>query len=95
MMPPKFEADGKKILLQLILQKKDILFGNFDESKGITKERRREAWNEIHADLSGQGYPVGKDGNYVRDTTFGNLKKRTLVSWIQIYCYLIRVVLSI
>lgn len=79
-MPPKFEAEGKKLLLQLILQNKDVLFGKFDEAKGQTKERRREAWNGVHAELSSQGYPVGKDGNYVRDTTFTNLKKRTLVS---------------
>lgn len=78
-MGPKFENNGKMLLLEKIKEKKQILFGKFDEKAGITKDRRRLVWNDIHAELTALGYPVGKDGNYLRDTTFCNLKKRTLV----------------
>lgn len=79
-MPPKFEDSGKVLLLKKILAAKEILFGKFDESKGHTKQSRLAAWDEIHEQLSSLGFPVGKDCKYVRDTTFANLKKRTLVS---------------
>lgn len=93
-MPPKFEDSGKKLLLQKVLANKDVLFGNFDESKGRTKQTRIDAWNEIHKDLSALGYPVGKDGKYIRDTTFQNIRKSTMVSDIDfafflIECYLL------
>ena len=80
-MPPKFENSGKKMLLQKTLSEKDLLFGKFDESKGITKQSRLAAWDKIHKEMASLGFPVGKNGKHVRDTTFANLKKRTLVSY--------------
>lgn len=80
-MPPKFETSGKKLLLQRLIENKELLFNKFDDSKGITKEKRKAKWKEIHEEMAALGYPVGRDGDYLRDTTFSNLKKRTLVSF--------------
>lgn len=79
-MPPKFANSGKVLLLSKLIENRALLFEKFDESKGITKDRRKAKWNEIHGELKALGYPVGNDGDYLRDTTFSNLKKRTLVS---------------
>ena len=61
-------------------ENKEFLFGKFDETAGLTKEKRKAKWNTIHSELNSLGYPVGKDGEYLRDTSFSNLKKRALVS---------------
>ena len=79
-MGPKFEKSGKILLLRRVLENKRLLFGKFDASKGVTKESRREVWSVIHRELSSLGYPVGQNGDYVRDTTFANIRKRTTVS---------------
>jgi hypothetical protein len=71
------QEGSKRPFVQLINEKKDILFGSFDDSKGITKASKAEAWKEINNNMSAVGInliPPSKDWTYLRDTVWRNIK---------------------
>ena len=45
--PHRLSDVEKIIIVRLIIEKKDILFGNFSASDGITYDRKRKAWQDI------------------------------------------------
>jgi hypothetical protein len=48
----------KTKLLRLILEKKEVLIGGFNKSKGITQAARRNAWIDIYRSLVEDGIDV-------------------------------------
>lgn len=73
--------DNKITVLQLIRDKKDILFGAFTDK--LSKDKKIEEWKIILSTCQSLGLvPPGKDYAYVRDTFYSNLKRSTLVSII-------------
>ncbi len=79
---PKGAPSSEKIdILNKILEKKEILFGDLDLDKGITREARAEEWKKIFVYAQAQNYiwTMGKDWSYLRDDWWPNQKKATLV----------------
>ena len=63
----KKQEEEKLPFVQFVREKKELLFGNFDDSKGITKAAKRDAWVENSQKLVALGInliPEGKDWNY-------------------------------
>jgi len=46
----------------------------------VTKDKKREAWKDIGNLLHAQGLLQGRSAEYLRDTTWTNLKRATIVS---------------
>lgn len=67
----------KMMILNLISDNKAILFGKFDNN--ITFDMKIKKWKEIVQELQVQGI-YDKDWKYLRDTTWQNWRKRTIVS---------------
>ena len=60
----------------LVKEKKDILFGKFDNAKEITKDSKKLAWQSILSQLEAMEInviPHGKDWTYLRDVLWRNL----------------------
>ncbi|XP_047998347.1 uncharacterized protein LOC125235802 [Leguminivora glycinivorella] len=71
------QNDSKITVLQLIRDKKDILFGSFRDR--LTKDKNIAEWKNVsNLALSLGLVPVGNDYTYVRDTFYLNLKISTL-----------------
>ena len=70
--------EEKKLFLVNIKDRKEILFGKFNNT--ITRESKIEAWNAIHETLKLQNVQlaVQKDACYFRDSVWPNLKRYTL-----------------
>jgi hypothetical protein len=49
---------NKTKMLRLILDKRDVLIGGFNKSKGITQAARRNAWIDIYRSLIESGVDV-------------------------------------
>jgi hypothetical protein len=71
------KREEKLLLLQCIKERKDILFGAF--CNVITKDKKRESWEEIVGILKANGITYTKDAAYLRDTTWVNMKRATMV----------------
>jgi hypothetical protein len=74
-------ADDKITILKLINDNKEILFGKFSSS--LTHEIKTKKWMEITEKAKAIGI-YEKDWKYLRDTTWQNWRKRTIVSIISI-----------
>ena len=67
---------GQKMqLAELLLHKKEILFGKYSPS--VTKELKNSAWDNILMELRSGGAIV-KDAAYLRDKDWSNLKSAVL-----------------
>lgn len=76
------KREEKKIKCISFLRKmcdlKSELFERFSAS--VTKDTRRRAWQEVHEFAVSIGLiSTDKDFTYVRDTTWPNLRQRTMV----------------
>lgn len=68
---------SKVKVLQMIRDRKDILFGQF--SPKVTKIDKTEAWDTITEEAKSLGViPSNKDSSYIKDTYWQNLRKRTM-----------------
>lgn len=70
-------CDDKITILNLIKEKKDILFGKFSSS--LTHDIKTKTWIDINEKIKAVGI-FNKDWKYLRDTTWQNWRKRTIVS---------------
>lgn len=70
-------ADEKITILNLIRDNKDVLFGKF--TNVLTHEVKVEKWKDIAEKVKASGI-YSKDWKYLRDTTWQNWRKRTIVS---------------
>ena len=75
--------DNRLFLLELILEKKDTLFGRTSpHSAGpVTDLAKAEAWESIYLQCMSRGVscvPPSKDWRYLRDTVWQNLRKSAL-----------------
>ena len=70
----KKQEETKMQFINMVYDKRDILFGKYDES--ITKDAKRLAWIEIDESMKALDIhliPAGKDWTYLRDVTWRNL----------------------
>lgn len=66
----------KEPLAHLINERKEVLFGKFNDSRGITKTTKKEAWIDIHEKLMSLDInliPPNKDWSYLRDVVWRNM----------------------
>lgn len=74
--------------LQKVLENKDVLFGKFTNE--ITRNTKQDKWTEMRNYAVSLGLiTCDKDYSFVRDNTWGNIRKKTMVSLkyvIIIYC---------
>lgn len=73
--------DNKALLMKLILDKKDVLFGKFgDPASGLTQEKQKEYWEQVRQEAVSKGYEElrEKDFHYVRYELFSKFKTHTL-----------------
>ena len=66
----------KEPFVYLLLENRELLFSNYDDSKGITKEKKRQKWIEIQEKLESLAInfiPEGKNWTYLRDVVYRNL----------------------
>lgn len=71
------DTTRKMTILKLIADGKSVLFGKFDNK--LTFEMKVNKWKEIAQRLNEMGL-YDKDWKYLRDTTWQNWRKRTIVS---------------
>lgn len=71
--------DEKMYFLQLVNEKKDVLLGNFDGER-ISADSKKREWTDILGRLNARGVVMTKDWTHLRDTTWCNMKRATLVS---------------
>lgn len=64
-------------ILKFIADGKSVLFGKFDNK--LPSEMKINKWKEIAQRLNEMGL-YDKDWKYLRDTTWHNWRKRTIVS---------------
>ena len=60
----------------MVRDRKDVLFGKFDNSKNISKESKKLAWQNIKSQLEAMDIslvPNGKDWTYLRGVIWRNL----------------------
>lgn len=80
----QYQETKKLFFLNLVHEKKDLLFGKFSAS--LTDKDKQIAWQDILAKCNTAGYEFVTESakvpwKYLRDTVWAsNLKKRTLVS---------------
>lgn len=78
--------------LRMILENKKELFDQFGPN--ITKETRRKTWSQVRDYAVSIGLVTNnRDTTYVRDTTWQNLRGRTMVSSINC-CILVVIILD-
>lgn len=70
-------ADEKIAILNVIRDNKDVLFGKF--TNVLTHEVKVEKWKDIAEKVKASGIYC-KEWKYLRDTTWQNWRKRTIVS---------------
>lgn len=76
-------AYSKTVILTMIKEKKGILFGSLPHP--LTNEDRHEAWKEVSEKAKSLGIlKSNKSWEYIRDVTWANWKRRTLVSTVQV-----------
>lgn len=69
--------------LQNILENKDVLFGKFTNS--LTRATKQEKWTQVTNFAIALGLITNdKDYTFVRDNTWGNMRKKTLVSALEV-----------
>ena len=77
-------ADQKLWFLDQIKHKKDLLLGAFDDSKGITRDNQRKAWDDLFLKCRRNDIPFAKsdhksgNGKYLRDQVFGRWRRDCL-----------------
>lgn len=65
--------------LQKLKEKKEVLFGKFSDT--LNRGVKQEEWEEVRKFCIAIGLvTVDKDFSYVRNNTWGNLRKKTMVS---------------
>jgi hypothetical protein len=74
-------SEQKVVVVQLIGDNKDVLFGSIKGTK-VSNETKANAWQSI-VNICRNTYgfsavPVDKDWSYLRDTTWSNWKLNTL-----------------
>lgn len=70
--------DNKIVLLKIIQDNKDVLFGKF--SSTLSHEDKANKWKDITEQCISMGIiNKDRDWKYVRDTTWQNWRKRTMV----------------
>lgn len=74
---PRMTEDQRMTLLNLIKDKKDILFGEFAPT--LTWQKKKDTWDEIASTAKALGL-CNKTGEFIRDTTWQNWRKRSLVT---------------
>ena len=63
--------EKRAVLVDLVHESHELLFGSFDYSNYITKEKKRERWVQIMDIMVGMDMslvPEGKTWTYIRDT---------------------------
>ena len=65
--------EQKLLLSQLVLSKKNILFGPL--SPGVTNKTRTQNWEEITNELIANGASATTNHSYMRHTEWGNLQR--------------------
>lgn len=71
-------STGDKIsILNLIREEKDVLFGRFTSQ--LTHEQKVGTWKRVAEKATAIG-AFSRDWKYLRDTTWQNWRKRTIVS---------------
>lgn len=70
------QTADKLILLEMIKENKDTLFGSFN--RNITRESKNSTWKIIYDKCRARGINVGKDYVYLRDTIWQNLRRSTV-----------------
>ena len=65
--------EQKLLLSQLVLYKKNILFGPL--SPGVTNKTRTQNWEEITNELIANGASATTNHSYMRHTEWGNLQR--------------------
>ncbi len=80
-MPRGAPSSEKIDILNKILEKKEVLLGDFDLDKGITREAKADEWKKIFVYAQAQGYSFtgSKEWTYLRDNWWPNQKSATLV----------------
>ena len=78
------EAD-KLVVVKAIYENKRLLLGDFDDSKGITKNAKQEKWKAIFGQLQAIGNGYGNQKSYIdlRDTTWKNFRKSFKVCFLK------------
>jgi len=84
----------------LVLENKEVLFGSFNDSKGITKESKKAKWISIKKKLEALNInliPSDKDWTHLRDSVWRNMvdnlkkkvekKKRTGEGKVELNAY--------
>jgi hypothetical protein len=71
------DNNNKITILSLVYENKEVLFGRFSEK--LTHDMKINKWKEIAEQLKSLGI-FSKDWKYLRDTTWQNFRKRTIVS---------------
>lgn len=79
-MARQIQKQKKLVLLEKILEKKQILFAPFSDS--ITHEMKDAAWQEVLLVAQSQTLVnEGRDWTFVRDKIWSKLKSKALVSY--------------
>lgn len=73
-----YTKEVKMFVLQQILEKKNILFGQFSDR--LNKVQKQDAWKEVFESCRCLNAFPGKEYTYLRDTFYQNLRKNTMVS---------------
>jgi hypothetical protein len=70
------DKESKKAVLKYMLERKQILFGKFDDT--LTKEKKSAGWQDVHKFALSLGYHK-KEWQYIRDTFWPNIRQTTMV----------------
>lgn len=73
-----YTKEVKMFVLQQILEKKNILFGQFSDR--LNKVQKQDVWKEVFESCRCLNAFPGKEYTYLRDTFYQNLRKNTMVS---------------
>ncbi len=72
-------TEQKLYLLSIIRDKKDILWGSFDNTN--SRALKRQAWTDIFSAAVSIGFPMPKnaDYTYIRDVFWPNIRRPVMV----------------
>ena len=71
----------KLVVCKLLYEHKAVLFGDLDNSKGITNDAKRKLWQKIFNQLKTEGNSLAKrDFAFLRDNDWKNWKNAVKVS---------------
>lgn len=71
------KLNSKRVLVSLVNENKELLFGAFDDSKGVTREAKSKAWQSIASKLGSMKINLiseNTDWSYLRDGIWRNMK---------------------